>query len=131
VTIPFPEETPSQTPYEVLVQNRKLGLHTLCLLDIKAEQKRYLSVHEALSSLLEIEKNRKMRTVMPETLVVGISRAGSNNPMVKAGYVRDLINHDFGEPPHSIVFPGKLHFMEAEALIVLAGAPERIRRMVE
>jgi diphthine synthase len=131
VTIPFPEETPSQTPYEVLVQNRKLGLHTLCLLDIKAEQKRYLSVHEALSSLLEIEKNRKMRTVMPETLVVGISRAGSNNPMVKAGYVRDLINYDFGEPAHSIVFPGKLHFMEAEALIVLAGAPERIRRMVE
>ena len=51
--------------------------------------------------------------------------------MVKAGYVRDLINYDFGEPPHSIVFPGKLHFMEAEALIVLAGAPERIRRMVE
>jgi diphthine synthase len=131
VTIPFPDETPSQTPYEVLTQNKKLGLHTLCLLDIKAEQKRYLSVHEALSSLLEIEKGRKLRTVTPETLVVGISRAGSSSPMVKAGYVRSSISYDFGEPPHSIIFPRKLHFIEAEALIVLAGAPERIRRMVE
>jgi len=131
VTIPFPDETPSQTPYEVLTQNKKLGLHTLCLLDIKAELKRYLSIREALACLLEIEKKRKKETVTPETLAVGISRAGSSNPMVKAGYVRDLISFDFGGPPHSIIFPGKLHFMEAEALIVLAGAPERIRRMAE
>jgi diphthine synthase len=72
-----------------------------------------------------------MKTVTPETLAVGMSRAGSNKPTVKAGYVQDLISFDFGGPPHSIIFPGKLHFMEAEALIVLAGAPERIRRMAE
>jgi diphthine synthase len=30
---------------------------------------------------------------------------------------------DFGAPHHSIVVPGKLHFMEAEALVELAGAP--------
>jgi len=131
VTIPFPDETPSETPYEVLTQNKKLGLHTLCLLDIKAEQKRYLSIWEALACLLEIEKKRKKETVTPETLAVGISRAGSNKPTVKAGYVQDLVSFDFGGPPHSIIFPGKLHFMEAEALIVLAGAPERIRRMAE
>jgi diphthine synthase len=131
VTIPFPEETLPQTPYEVLTQNKKLGLHTLCLLDIKAEQKRYLSVHDALSFLLEIEKERKKETVTLETLVVGISRAGSNKPTVKAGYVQDLVSFDFGGPPHSIIFPGKLHFMEAEALIVLTGAPEKIRRMAE
>jgi diphthine synthase len=131
VTIPFPDETPLRTPYEVLTQNRSLGLHTLCLLDIKAEQKRYLSIQEALACLLEIEKKRKMGTITPETLAIGISRAGSKKPTVKAGYVRDLIIFDFGEPPYSIIFPGELHFMEAEALIVLAGAPESIRRAVE
>jgi diphthine synthase len=131
VTIPFPDETSPQTPYEVLIQNKKLGLHTLCLLDIKAEQKRYLGIQEALACLLEIEKKRKMETITSETLAVGISRAGSNKPTVKAGYVRDLVSFDFGEPPHSIIFPGKLHFMEAEALIVLAGASEKIRRMAE
>jgi len=45
--------------------------------------------------------------------------------------VENIVNHDFGDPPHTFVFPAKLHFMEAEALITLAGAPEQIRGMVE
>ncbi len=130
VTIPFPENL-SETPYEVIMQNKKLGLHTLCLLDIKAEEKRYLSIREALGLLLKIEEKRKKKTVTMNTLVVGIARAGSNNPAVKAGFLKDLLSYDFGEPPHSIIFPGKLHFMEAEALIFLAGAPKRLMEMVK
>jgi len=41
--------------------------------------------------------------------------------------VKKLLTYDFGEPPYCIIFPGKLHFMEAEALIVLAGGPEKLR----
>lgn len=129
VTIPFPEN-PSDTPYDVIAQNRRLGLHTLCLLDIKAEQRRYMSVNEGLSLLLKIEHKKKKRIVMMDTLAVGIARAGSDNPVAKAGFVEGLLNYDFGEPPHAIIFPGELHFMEAEAIIVLADAPEKIRKMV-
>ncbi|MCL6578051.1 MAG: diphthine synthase [Candidatus Bathyarchaeota archaeon] len=131
VTIPFPEETPTETPYEVIAQNKKLGLHTLCLLDIKAEEKRYLSIAESLGWLLKIEKKRKEKIITSNTLMVGVARAGSKKPTVKAGFLRELMNHDFGEPPHSIVFPGKLHFMEAEALVILAGASDKVREMVE
>jgi len=69
--------------------------------------------------------------ITQETLVVGFARAGSKKPRVKAGYVREIVNCEFGAPPHTLVFPGKLHFMEAEALVVLAGAPQEIRQMVE
>jgi diphthine synthase len=131
VTIPFPDETPSETPYEVIAQNKKLGLHTLCLLDIKAEKKRYLTIHEGLNSLLKIENEKKKKVVTMDTLVIGIARAGSNNPIVKADFLKEMISYDFGEPPHSIVFPGKLHFMEAEALIVLANAPEKLREALK
>jgi len=131
VTIPFSEETPSETPYEVIAQNKKLGLHTLCLLDIKAEEKRYLTIWEGLNSLLKVEDIRKEKIVSMNTLAVGIARAGSNNPTVKAGFVRELQSYDFGKPPHSIVFPGKLHFMEAEALIVLADAPKKLTKAIE
>ena len=130
VTIPFPFETLSETPYEVIAQNKKLGLHTLCLLDIKANEKRYLSVRESLDLLLKIEEKKKKGIVTMNTLVVGIARAGSNNPVVKADSVKKLLDYDFGEPPYTIIFPGKLHFMEAEALIVLAGAPEKLRKNV-
>ncbi len=131
VTVPFPDETPSETPYEVIAQNKKLGLHTLCLLDIKAEEKRYLSIHEGLKWLLKIEEKTKKNTITLNTLAVGIARAGSDNPTIKAGFIRELLRYDFGEPPHCIVFPGKLHFMEAEALVALAGAPDKVRRTVE
>ena len=131
VTIPFPDETPSETPYEVIAQNKKLGLHTLCLLDIKAEKKRYLTIQESLNSLLKTEDKKKKKVVTMDMLVVGIARAGSNNPTVKADFVKEVISYDFGEPPHSIVFPGKLHFMEAEALIILADAPKKLREALE
>ncbi|MDI6847203.1 MAG: diphthine synthase [Candidatus Bathyarchaeia archaeon] len=129
VTIPFSEA--SETPYEVIAQNKKVELHTLCLLDVKAEEKRYMRIHEGLESLLKIEEKRKEKIVAMDTLVVGIARAGSTNPTVKAGFLKDLLSYDFGEPPHSIIFLGKLHFMEAEALMVLAGAPESLKEIVE
>jgi diphthine synthase len=128
VTIPFPDETTSETPYDVVAQNKKLGLHTLCLLDIKAEEKRYLSVREGLGSLLKIEEKKKKGVITVDSLVVGIARAGSNNPTVKADSVKKLLVYDFGEPPYSVIFLGKLHFMEAEALVVLAGGPEKLRK---
>ena len=129
VTIPFPENF-SETPYEVIAQNRKLGLHTLCLLDIQVEEKRFLSVHEGLKSLMRIELKRKEEIATMDTLVVCIARAGSENPTVKADFIEDILDYDFGKPPYSMIFPGKLHFMEAEALIVLAAGPERLRKMV-
>ncbi len=127
VTIPFPENF-SETPYNVIAQNKKLGLHTLCLLDLKMDEKRLLSINEALTLLLEIEQKRKEGVVTPRTIAVGVARAGSRNPTLKAGYIKALLNHDFGDPPQSLIFPGELHFMEAEALVTLAGAPETLRR---
>jgi diphthine synthase len=131
VTIPLPSETPYETPYEVIVQNKKLGLHTLCLLDVKVEENRYMRISEGLESLLKIEEKRKEKIVTMDTLVVGIARAGSNNPTVKADFLKGLLGYDFVGSPHSIIFSGELHFMEAEALIVLAGAPEKLREMVK
>jgi diphthine synthase len=127
VTIPFSEQTPSATPYEVIVQNKKLGLHTLCLLDINTEEKRYLNIQEGLDLLLKTDNKKKAGIITKDTLAVGIARAGSECPTVKAETVEKLLNYDFGGPPYTLIFPGKLHFMEAEALILLAGAPETLR----
>jgi diphthine synthase len=130
VTIPFPENF-SETPYMVIEENLGLGLHTLCLLDVDTEKRRFLSIREALEILLNVEAKRKNGTITTERLGVGIARAGSQNPTVKADFVEKLLRHDFGEPPYTLIFPGKLHFMEAEALIAFAGAPLTVRKMVQ
>ena len=132
VTVPFAEEgIVSEAPYNVIRENKKIGLHTMCYLDIKAEEQRYLTVNDALRTLLELEKQKKEQVVTPETLVIGVARAGSPEPTVKAGYIEEVINYDFGAPPHTLVFSGKLHFMEAEALITLADAPKEVKEMAE
>ena len=130
VTIPFPENS-SETPYNVIAQNKKLGLHTLCLLDLKTDDKRFLSVKEALAVLLEIEQKKGKRAVTLNTLAVGVARVGSNTPVLKADSVERLLEFDFGEPPHSLIFLGELHFMEAEALMAFAGAPTKLRNVAK
>jgi len=130
VTIPFPENF-SETPYNVIAQNRKVGLHTLCLLDLKVDEKRFLGISKALTLLLEIEQKRKEGIVTPSTVAVGVARAGSNAPTLKADFIKGLLKHDFGGPPQSLIFPGALHFMEAEALVALADAPEEVRRLAK
>ncbi len=131
VTIPFSDANVAyETPYNVIAENKEAGLHTLCFLDIRAVQKRYMTINEGLQTLFEIETRRKKDVMTPATLSVGIARAGSEKPAVKADYAERLPKFDFGGPPHTLVFPGHLHFVEAEALVTLANAPERVKEMV-
>jgi diphthine synthase len=130
VTVPFPENF-SETPYNVIAQNKKRGLHTLCLLDLKVDEKRFLSVNEALTLLLTIEQKRKEVIATPNTVAVGVARAGSPTPTLKADFIEGLLKYDFGEPPQSLIFLGDLHFMEAEALVTLARGPETLRRLAK
>ncbi len=132
VTIPFSEIGAADfTPYNTIAKNQKAGLHTLCFLDVRADERRYMTIKDAFNVLSALESKKRHRAVADDTLAVGIARAGSENPDVKADYVKRLQAFDFGKPPHSLVFPGKLHFMEAQALITLANGPEGIREMAK
>lgn len=128
VTVPFADNF-SETPYNVIAQNKKLGLHTLCLLDLRAAKNRYLTINEGIKLLLEVEAKKKLDVIAPGTVALGIARAGSDNPTLKADFIKDLVNFDFGEPPFSLIIPGDLHFMEIDALIAFAGAPKEFKRL--
>ena len=130
VTVPFPDNF-SETPYNVIAQNKKLGLHTLCLLDLRVTENQYLSINQAIKLLQKVEENRKIGVITLDTIAVGIARAGGNNPILKADYIKSLINFDFGEPPFSLIIPGDLHFMEVDALIAFADAPADFRRLAK
>jgi len=57
----------------------------------------------------------------------GLARVGSCTQIIKADRIKKLIEFNFGSPPQSLIFPGKLHFMEAEALVAFAGAPQELK----
>ncbi len=115
-SIPYPEENfRPTTPYEVLMDNMKLGLHTLFLLDIK-EEGRYMNPSEAVELLLEMGEKLRDDTFNGKSLVCAVSRAGSESPGLWCGKAKDALKRDFGPPLHCIVVPGRMHFMEEEAI---------------
>jgi len=126
-TIPFPEENYfPHSPYTAIKANMEFNAHTLVLLDIRADENRYMTVNEGLKYLLKVEKEIKEGIITEDTIAVGIARAGSDEPFVRADRIKNLLNEDFGGPLHCIIIPGDLHFMEAEYLVKVCGAPEEI-----
>ncbi len=127
VTVPLPEPNFHPTSfYEKILDNYKAGMHTICLLDIKQDQNKFMTANEALKVLGSIEEELSGGLLPPDRLVCVVARAGSDDGFVKAGYFKDMLTEGFGEPLHSVVIPGELHFLEAKALVELAGAPESI-----
>ena len=127
VTLPFIEDGyQPQSPYDHIMENKQRGLHTMILLDIHAEEMRYMTAHQALEWLLEGERKWNGGLIKEDTLMVVASRVGSPDEKVTAGYVKDLLEKDLGEPLFTLILPGNLHFMEQYALVYFAGAPEEI-----
>lgn len=125
VTIPFP--TPSytpETPYEVLKENLSRGLHTLILLDYDAEKDRWMTVKEGLQYLLLLEERCRERVAGPERLALGLAGVGGADVEIRGGTIGRLIKAEFRLKPQTIIVPGSLHFVEVEALKVLAGVSE-------
>jgi len=114
-SIPF-NNPELEAPYHVLKENQTLGLHTLFLLDLKPEEDRFITVTQALEILEQIEQTKKENLIQKDILMIGCSRLGSENFLVKKGTISELKEFDFGKPPHCLIIPGKLHFMEEEVL---------------
>jgi diphthine synthase len=80
------------------------------------EKPRFMTVSQGIQCLLDIEKKRQEKVFTDETLCVGCARLGSKDMKIKAGKAKELFKEDFGKPLHCLVVPGKLHFVEEEAL---------------
>ncbi|CAK7346224.1 unnamed protein product [Dovyalis caffra] len=134
ISIPFFTDTwKPDSFHEKIQRNRELGLHTLCLLDIKVkeptweslcrgkkqyEPPRFMTINTAIEQLLEIEQNRQESAYSEDTNCVGLARLGSEDQMIVAGTMRQLLAVDFGAPLHCLVIVGKTHPLEEEMLNV-------------
>ena len=117
--------------YDKILANRRAGLHTLCLLDIRVkeltvkalctgrkeyEPPRYMSVNVALEQLLEVEAARGEGAFAEETMCVGVARLGTPGQSILYGSMAELRGADFGEPLHSLVIPGEVTDFEQEVM---------------
>lgn len=129
--------------YDKIWENRKIGLHTLVLLDIKVKEQsienmargrliyeppRYMSISQCCEQLLEIEETRGGKAYTPDTPAVAISRLGSSSQTFKSGTIKELAGYDSGEPLHSLVLLGRqCHELELEYMLEFADNREKFR----
>lgn len=108
VSVPKPQANYSPGSfYDNILENKKRGLHTLMLLDIG------MAANEGIKLLVEIEKRKKKKLFLESTEIVAVAHLGAGS-RIMYGRISALRKADFGELPHSLILPGKLHFMEKE-----------------
>ncbi|TMI30440.1 diphthine synthase, partial [Candidatus Bathyarchaeota archaeon] len=117
VTLPHESGVPASV-LDTLHDNGKRGLHTLMLLDVRPEQSKQLTIGEAAAKLVVADPR------LQRSLGVGVARIGSDGQFVLSRRLETLQHQEFGKVPHSLVVPGKLHFMEAESLKAFCGASD-------
>src|SRR2546427_336167 len=83
----------------------------------------FLVPGDAIASLLQMASALRTTQFGPHTLACVLSRVGSPEVRALAGPIGELADRDLGPPPHSLVIPGTLHFLEKDALVAFAGAP--------
>ena len=107
------------TPYTTIFKNLLQGLHTVLLLEYNEVENYFLDPKNAISQLLEIEKEQKRSVVNENTFAIVASRIGFQTQTITSGKFSNLLKINFGEPPHSVIITGKLHFTESDAIRAL------------
>ena len=107
------------TPYTSIFKNLIQGLHSVILLEYNQDENYFLDPKDAISNLLDVEKEQKRNVVNNDTFAIVASRIGFETQKITSGKFSNLLKVDFGEPPHSIIITGKLHFTESDAINVL------------
>jgi diphthine synthase len=105
-SIPFENEN-VDTPVNVLKDNQSLGLHTLFLLDLDPKNDNFLSFGSAAKYLIS-------KGVGEDVVAIGCAALGTKNKEIKVLKLKDMI--EINKYPQCLIIPGKLHFVEEEAL---------------
>lgn len=104
-SIPFQNQD-IKSPYQLLEKNDSINLHTLFLLDLDPENKKYLTPAQAISYLTK-------QGMDPQRPVILCSNLGTQKQKIiftKAKNIPTL------EPPFCLIIPSELNFFEKEFL---------------
>ncbi|MBI3190257.1 diphthine synthase [archaeon] len=98
------------SPYEIIAENKKRGLHTLVLLDVNREEKKYMKIKDAVENMIKFGFD-------PKEKIIACCRLGSPKGVIKYGVMQEISkDKELDSVPAVIIFPGELNFKEEEML---------------
>ncbi len=119
VSIVYPRENYApESFFDSIKSNYEAGLHTLCLLDLDAENNFFMSSQQALQILNKIATKRN-ETFLNETTIILLAGAGSKKQLIKKGNIKELMRSGYAVFPQTIIITAKLSEKEQENLAFL------------
>ena len=107
------------TPYNTISNNLLSKMHSVILLEYNEDKSFFLAPQDALSLLLDAEKIQNGKIISLDTFAIIASRIGKNDQSITSGKISNLIKKEFGNPPHTVIIPGSLHFTESNAVKIV------------
>ncbi len=117
VSIPFWQQNyKPKFFYQYIKQNSVAGLHTLCLLDLKItkEEKRFMSINEALEILKKVDEEK----ILVDKLCIALCGMSSAEEKIIVRKFKELQKTNFSSEkfPQSLIICGNLSEKEKEFL---------------
>jgi diphthine synthase len=113
VSIVYPEKNYFPTSFfNTIKQNINIGAHTMCLMDIKTTEERFMSIKEACEILNSIDKNN----ILDNKICVALCAMGSENQEIKVFKFKEYNKLDLKQFPQTLLISGKLNDYEKEGL---------------
>lgn len=116
VTVVYPRWGILHTsPYMVISENLRRGLHTFVFLDVDEELGPMLP---SIAADLLLKAGEELGASVPgeESVVIVLERLGSEEEGVHCLRLGELRKRPWTNPPYSLIIPASLHFMESEVL---------------
>jgi diphthine synthase len=108
--------------YNTIYNNLQINCHTLILGEYRYNEDDtifFLSPKEIMNNLDRTEKDLKFEIINGDTFLIVASRIGTEFQKIVSGKIKSLLKIDFGDGPHTLIYPSKLHFMEEKGVLKL------------
>lgn len=108
--------------YSTVFSNLNLNCHTIILTEYRQGDDGtvfFLKPNNIMSRLLDVEKDIMYGFVSEDSFLIVLSRIGTDEQKIFSGKIKSLLELDYGNGPHTIIFPSKFHFTEEDAILNL------------
>jgi len=115
ISIVYPEVNFKPTSfYNTLLENINVGAHTMCLLDIKTNQNRLMSISEACFILEEIDNTEK--NILKNKDCIALCGMGSNKPEIVSFKFNNYKNININKYPQTLIICGEINEFERDGI---------------
>ncbi|MEM4717611.1 MAG: diphthine synthase [Desulfurococcaceae archaeon] len=110
VTLVYPYSFKPYSTVDVIYDNLSRNLHTLILLDLRVEEGKAMTIHEAVDIILDLDA----KGMLKNNLALALARLGWLDEKICMDKLGNLGKYSYPPPPHSIIVLAKLDPVEDE-----------------